>query len=117
MIQVKMVYDPPEASDGERILVDRLWPRGLRKGAAALGEWRRDLAPSDDLRKWFGHRLDRWEEFKTRYRRELTQRGKDPDLRELAERSSHETITLLFAATEREHNNAVAMQRFIEELA
>ena len=70
-IRIKRTYDATAGSDGRRILVERLWPRGMKKEALALDEWRKEVAPSTELRKWFGHRVDRWEEFRRRYRREL----------------------------------------------
>jgi uncharacterized protein YeaO (DUF488 family) len=75
-LHVKRVYEDPETSDGERILVDRIWPRGISKDKARLSNWRKDLAPSNDLREWFGHEPDRWEEFKERYRAELEERAR-----------------------------------------
>jgi uncharacterized protein YeaO (DUF488 family) len=80
VLHVKSVYEDPETSDGERILVDRIWPRGISKDKARLSNWRKDLAPSKDLREWFGHEPDRWEEFKERYRAELEEAGKMGDL-------------------------------------
>jgi len=74
-LHVKRVYEDPETSDGERILVDRIWPRGISKDKARLSNWRKDFAPSNDLREWFGHEPDCWEEFKERYRAELEEAG------------------------------------------
>ena len=76
---VKRVYEDPDEADGERVLVDRIWPRGLSKEKARLSDWRKELAPSNDLRKWFGHDPERWEEFKERYRAELEEAGKMGD--------------------------------------
>ncbi len=115
-IFVKRVYDPPAADDGERLLVDRLWPRGLSKERAQLAGWRRDLAPSDALRRWFGHDPARWAVFRERYRAELAAAGKGEDLRVLAERGRTERITLLFAAADPNHNNAVALKQFLDEI-
>ena len=111
-IQVKRVYDEPSRGDGERVLVDRVWPRGVRKADARLDDWLKDLAPSSGLRKWFGHQDSRWDEFKQRYFRELD--GK-PDLVEgLAQRAGHRRVTLLFGARDRDHNNAVALREYLQ---
>ncbi|MDO8689014.1 MAG: DUF488 family protein [Dehalococcoidia bacterium] len=114
MLKVRRVYDPPDSEDGVRILADRLWPRGLKKEDARLDGWRKDLAPSDGLRQWFGHEPEKWEEFKSRYRRELAEAGKDQELRALAARSATETVTILYGSKERRYNNAVALREFIE---
>lgn len=114
---VKRVYTPPSADDGERILVDRLWPRGLSRESASINGWRRDLAPSDELRRWFGHDPDRWDEFRTRYRQELQSAGKLDQLRTLANIGAERRITLLFAAADPRHNNAVALKEILTELS
>ncbi len=116
MIKVKSVYDHPEHSDGVRILVDRVWPRGVKLIGTWIDDWRWDLAPSPALRKWF--RLDprKWEPFKRRYRHELEVRHKMDDLRRLAERAKEENLTLLFVAGDEEHNSAVALRELLEEL-
>jgi uncharacterized protein YeaO (DUF488 family) len=82
---VKRIYEDPDEADGERVLVDRIWPRGLSKEKARLSDWRKELAPSNDLRKWFGHDPERWEEFKERYRAELEEAGTDREIVNLAE--------------------------------
>jgi uncharacterized protein YeaO (DUF488 family) len=87
VLRVKRVHDNPEEADGERILVDRIWPRGISKDKARLSDWRKDLAPSNELREWFGHDPDCWEGFKDRYCAELEEAGKMEDLRDLAERA------------------------------
>jgi uncharacterized protein YeaO (DUF488 family) len=115
-LRAKRVYEEPESSDGERILVDRIWPRGISKDKARLSDWRRDLAPSNDLRRWFGHDPDRWEEFKERYRAELEEAGKMGDLRDIAERAVEENVTFLFGAKDKKHNNARALEAFVEEV-
>lgn len=117
MIRIKRVYDPPELSDGVRILVDRVWPRGLKKAEARIDEWRWDLAPTAALRKWFHHDPRKWEAFRRRYRNELKARGKFKELQELAERAKRETLTLLFGARDEEHNNAVVLKELLEELS
>lgn len=114
MIHIKRVYDPPEPKDGVRVLVDRVWPRGLSKERAQVNQWLRDIAPSDELRKWFSHDLTRWEEFRRRYRKEL--KGKGKGLRSLMEMERERgTVTLLFAAADREHNNAVALKEILKK--
>ncbi|MFZ1864376.1 MAG: DUF488 domain-containing protein [Polyangiales bacterium] len=111
-IQVKRVYEKPARLDGCRILVDRIWPRGLSKDAAALDGWMKEVAPSAELRKWFGHEPSRWPAFKKRYFRELDRQ--DDLLERLLETCSGETMTLLFGAKDCEHNNAVALKEYLE---
>ncbi len=111
-IQVKRVYDEPSPSDGERVLVDRVWPRGVRKADARLDQWLKDVAPSSDLRKWYGHDQSRWEEFKQRYFRELD--GKSELVDRLAQCAGERRVTLLFGAKDREHNNAVALRDYLQ---
>lgn len=112
-IQLKRAYDAPAPSDGRRILVDRIWPRGLSKERAAVDEWVQDVAPSTELRKWFGHEPAKWEGFKKKYFSELDQR---PDaLRPVLEACSRGPVTLLFSAKDSEHNNAVALQEYLEK--
>ncbi|MFQ5848592.1 MAG: DUF488 domain-containing protein [Candidatus Methylomirabilales bacterium] len=113
MIRIKRVYEPPDPSDGFRVLVDRLWPRGLAKEKARIDKWQKDLAPSDALRRWFGHDPRKWEEFKRRYRQELGR--KTEELKELAGHARHGTVTLLYAARDEDHNNAVALKELVEE--
>lgn len=114
MIRLKRVYEPASRTDGMRILVDRLWPRGLTKERAAVGLWLKDVAPSTGLRKWFGHAPDRWKEFQARYRREL--RGKKDLLERLRRRSKARTVTLVYAARDVQHNEAVVLKRVVEGL-
>ncbi len=109
MLRVKRVYDPVSHDDGVRILVDRLWPRGLTK-EAVQAEWRRDLSPSDELRKWYAHDPEKWDEFRRRYRKELETAGKWRDVEAIAARGKKETVTLVFGSKERERNQAVALQ-------
>jgi uncharacterized protein YeaO (DUF488 family) len=115
-LAVKKVRDPVSPADGHRVLVDRLWPRGVSKDSARLSEWARDLSPSDELRRWFGHDPARWDEFKQRYRKELDDRAQLSAIRELRDRARREKVTLVFGASDREHNNAVALRGFIEAL-
>jgi uncharacterized protein YeaO (DUF488 family) len=112
-ITTKSVRAPVSPDDGARILVDRLWPRGVSKERAAVTEWRRDLSPSTELRRWFGHDPSRWDDFRLRYRRELAASGAAAALDELRRRSRRERITLLFGAGDVERNNAVALQEFV----
>ncbi|MCL4528113.1 MAG: DUF488 domain-containing protein [Chloroflexi bacterium] len=112
-IQIKRVYDPPAASDGVRILVDRLWPRGLSKASLKLDEWMKDIAPSNELRKQFGHHEDNWKEFQKQYFKELDEH---PDLvKQLIQISRAGKLTLLFAAKDVDHNNAVALKEYLEK--
>jgi uncharacterized protein YeaO (DUF488 family) len=112
---VKRVYEAPSSEDGARVLVDRLWPRGLSKKRARLDDWLKDVAPSDDLRHWFGHAAERWEEFEKRYAAEL---DAVPDAwRPLLDRARKETVTLLYGASDTEHNNAVALEHYLARRA
>jgi uncharacterized protein YeaO (DUF488 family) len=106
------VYEPPSAADGRRVLVDRVWPRGLRREEARIDRWAKDLAPSTELRRWFGHRPERFPEFRDRYRAEL--RGREPELDELLDGG---TLTLLFAARDEDRNNARVLAELLEERA
>lgn len=115
MIRTKRVYDSPSPGDGRRILIDRLWPRGVGKEAARLAAWRRDLAPSDDLRRWFGHDPARFAEFRRRYREELAVHPEA--IAELVEGARTGTITLVFAARDAEHCNAAVLRELVEERA
>lgn len=105
-IRTKRVYEPPAADDGRRVLVDRLWPRGVSKARAQLDEWLRDLAPSTELRRWFGHDPNRWEEFTARYREELAAPERQTALETLAQAATEGPLTLLYAARDTEHNEA-----------
>lgn len=109
--QVKRVYDPPAASDGARVLVDRLWPRGVSKGSLDLTLWHKDAAPSPALRKWFGHSPDRWEEFADRYRAELDANA--AALTPLYELQKRGKVTLLYAARDQEHNQARVLAEYL----
>jgi uncharacterized protein YeaO (DUF488 family) len=112
MIKLKRIYDPPAPDDGRRVLVDRLWPRGIAKDAARLDDWLKGIAPSDELRKWFGHDPAKWEEFRERYRVELGSHG--DLLAELRAAAKKGTVTLLFAAKDEEHNNAVVLKELVD---
>jgi uncharacterized protein YeaO (DUF488 family) len=116
MIKIKRVYEKPSAGDGMRILVDRVWPRGISKERARLADWRKDLAPSTPLRKWFGHDPAKWKEFRTRYRAELKRSGQS-DAKELVKLSRRKTVTLVYGAADEKHNQAVALKELLDELA
>jgi uncharacterized protein YeaO (DUF488 family) len=112
MIQLKRVYEEPSRRDGLRVLVERLWPRGLNKQRAAVDLWLKDVAPSPELRKWFAHDPAKWKQFQERYRKELRERKDAVDL--LKQKSKKGTITLVYAARDDEHNGAVALKRYLE---
>jgi uncharacterized protein YeaO (DUF488 family) len=111
-IRIKRVYEQPAAHDGERVLVDRLWPRGLSKEKARLDLWLKEIAPSTELRKWFGHDPGRWDEFRNRYRAELRRNGDLVDV--LINKAAAGPVTLLYAARDEEHNEALVLKQFLE---
>jgi uncharacterized protein YeaO (DUF488 family) len=111
-ISVKRAYEPPAKGDGTRILVDRLWPRGLRKADAAIDHWLKDIAPSTDLRKWFAHDPARWQEFRQRYTDEIHQHPEQLDELRASARSGR--ITLVFAAHDESRNNAVVLREVLQ---
>lgn len=111
-IRLKRIYDPVSPDDGARVLVDRLWPRGMSKERAALDLWLPDIGPSHELRRWFGHNSGRWETFETRYRAELAQ--KDALLQRLREFGREQRLTLLFGARNREQNQAMVIKSVLE---
>jgi uncharacterized protein YeaO (DUF488 family) len=110
-VKLKRAYEPPAAGDGTRILVDRLWPRGVKKATAAIDLWAKDIAPSTELRQWFGHKTDRWEEFRRRYVAELERRT--DLLGELRARARSGPITLVFGAHDQAHNDAVVLREML----
>ena len=114
MIRIKRAYEPASATDGQRILVDRLWPRGMSKERAKIDRWAKELAPSTALRKWFGHDPAKWAEFQQRYKRELQANGEA--LQEIAGIARSCTVTLVFGARDLHHNEAVVLQDVIETL-
>jgi uncharacterized protein YeaO (DUF488 family) len=116
MVLLKRAYEPVGRRDGERVLVERLWPRGVRKEALDLDWWARDVAPSTALRKWFGHDPERWSEFVRRYRAELRQPDAARALAELVHRAASHTVTLVYAAHDTEHNNAMVLKDVIERV-
>jgi uncharacterized protein YeaO (DUF488 family) len=105
-IALKRIYEPPSPTDGRRILVDRLWPRGVSKAKAHIDVWMKDVAPSTELRRWFDHRPERWPEFRRRYVDELKS---NPELRTLRDMAAAEPVTLLYAARDTTHNEAVVL--------
>jgi uncharacterized protein YeaO (DUF488 family) len=107
MLRVKRAYEPRANADGYRILVDRLWPRGLSKKAAAVDQWLKEVAPSTELRRWFDHDPEKWPEFQKRYRHEL--RAHNDALREIVRRATHGTVTLLYGARDESHNHALVL--------
>lgn len=112
MVRVKRIYDPSASDDGFRVLIDRIWPRGIRKADAALDLWLKDVAPSTDLRRWFGHDPAKWASFRERYYAELDQK---PDaMALLRDKARQGTVTLLYAARDPDHNNAVALKGLLE---
>jgi uncharacterized protein YeaO (DUF488 family) len=113
MIKLKRVYEAYESSDGARVLVDRLWPRGISKEKAHLELWLKDIAPSDELRKWFNHDPKKWKEFQTKYKQELEE--KDELVKQLKELQKKEkTLTLLYGAKDSEHNQAVVLAQLLK---
>jgi len=110
-VRLKRAYEPPSREDGKRILIDRLWPRGVRRTDAALDQWARDVAPSDALRTWFGHDPERWPEFQRRYKAELRQRTQELDrIRALAK---ERMVTLVYSAHDEEHNDAIVLKEVL----
>ena len=106
-VRLKRAYEPPAASDGYRVLIDRLWPRGVSRSRAELDEWARELAPSTELRQWFGHEPSRFEEFRRRYTEELRQQR--PRIADLRRRAREGTVTLVYSAHDSDHNDAVVL--------
>src|SRR3954451_3722586 len=113
-VHAKRIYDPPKRGDGYRVLIDHVWPRGVSHGRARLDQWARELAPSDELRKWFDHVPARFAEFRVRYREELAAQSERLD--ELRKRAAKDgVVTILYAARDREHNNAVVLTELLRD--
>jgi uncharacterized protein YeaO (DUF488 family) len=112
MIALKRIYDDAKVEDGVRILVDRLWPRGITKERAHVDEWMRDIAPSDELRRWFHHDPEKWSEFRDKYREEL--RAKQQLVEKLRRRARGARLTFLYSSKDHERNNAVALKEYLE---
>lgn len=115
MIQIKRAYEQPSRQDGTRILVERLWPRGLTREQVAVDEWLKDVAPSAELRKWFGHDPAKWKQFEQRYWKELKGHPEAVDL--LRHKARQGTVTLVYAARDEQHNGALALKAFLEKPA
>ncbi len=113
MIRVKRVYEPSDSDDGTRFLVDRLWPRGMKKDSLHMEAWLKDAAPSDGLRRWFGHDPEKWNEFQDRYFTELD--GKPDAIHPIVEATGRGNVTLLYGAHDTEHNNAVALKEYLSK--
>ena len=112
-IQIKRIYDPPETTDGYRILVDGLWPRGMKKENALIDCWIKSVAPSPSLRKWFAHDPEKWEQFNKKYREELKHPGVCDELKACIQKYKH--ITFLYAARDEQHNQAIVLRQFAQE--
>lgn len=110
MIKIKRIYDKPEKEDGFRILIDRLWPRGLSRNKAKISLWLKDIAPSNELRKWFSHDVKKWAEFQEKYKKELGNKKELIDKIRKLEKENR-TVTLLFSAKNKEHNNAAVLRK------
>lgn len=115
MIRIKRTYEPAARGDGSRFLVERLWPRGMKKEALVMDAWLKDVSPSTDLRKWFGHRVDRWEEFQRRYREELA--ANSAGWQPILDAARRGPVTLLYSAHDTEHNAARVLCDFLDERA
>jgi uncharacterized protein YeaO (DUF488 family) len=115
MIKVKRAYEPAARGDGYRVLIDRLWPRGLRKEGLVLDEWAKELAPSTALRKSFGHDPARWKDFSERYRKELKSPEAKEKLSALARRAAKGQVTLIYSARDEEHNDAIVLKRLMDQ--
>ena len=115
-IRIKRAYELPAATDGYRVLVERLWPRGVRKETLELDAWLKDLSPSDALRRWFNHDPERWAEFSARYRVELRDEPAANAVRELVARARRKTLTLIYAAKDEQHNSAVVLRGVLQRL-
>ncbi len=115
MIKIKRSYEPAYEDDGFRILVDKLWPRGVSKDKANLNLWMKEIAPSDDLRKWFAHDPGKWEEFQNKYKKEL--KGKKKYITRIKEiEKENSTITLVYSAKDKDHNNAIVLENVLNKL-
>lgn len=111
MLQIKRVYEEPAASDGYRVLVDRLWPRGVGKEEAAIDVWLKEIGPSQELREWFNHDPAKFKEFSSRYKKELHSNPAVEELKKIIK--EHKTVTLLYGAKDRQHNQAVVLKEFL----
>lgn len=112
MIKTRRIYDKPDADDGFRILVDRIWPRGVKKNDVKIDLWQKDIAPSNAIRKWFNHDQRKWDEFKSRYYEEL--KDKQEIVKLFLEKAEQVTITLLYSSKEEKYNNAIALKEYLQ---
>lgn len=112
-VRIKRAYEQAQPNDGYRVLIDHVWPRGVSRERARLDEWARELAPSDELRKWFDHEPSRFEKFRTRYRKELAKHGEHIDA--LRARSAKAPLTIVYAARDEQHNNAVVLAELLRD--
>tara|TARA_R110002073_G_scaffold29177_9_gene92126 strand:- start:882 stop:1250 length:369 start_codon:yes stop_codon:yes gene_type:complete len=112
-IEIARVYESPKSAKGYRVLVDRLWPRGVKKEDLKLDDWLKEIAPSDKLRKWFDHDVDKWDEFRERYKKEL--KANRDLINSLLETAEKQSVVLLYAAKDEAHNNAVVLKEFLEQ--
>lgn len=113
MIKIKRVYESANKSDGYRVLIDRMWPRGIKKEELVYDEWLKDLAPSKELRQYFAHESDKWKDFKSLYRKELQTKEAREKLKLLGKRALKGTVTLIYSAKDEEHNNAIVLKEVI----
>ena len=116
MLKIKRAYEAKEAGDGKRILIDRLWPRGVSKEKAGLDAWQKELAPSTALRQWFGHDPEKWAEFKKRYRKELARPESKRLLEDIAHSAERHNVTLIYSAKDTEHSDVQVLEELIAEL-
>ncbi len=116
MLNIKRAYDKRESADGKRILIDRLWPRGLSKSEAGIDEWLKDLGPSNELRKWFGHDPEKWEEFKKRYNKELSAPDKVALMGKIARTAEQTDVTLIYSAKDTEHSDVRVLKELINKM-
>ena len=113
-VKIKRIYEAPDKSDGYRMLIDRLWPRGIKKENAAIDEWNKDIASSSELREWFGHDPEKFKEFTARYTKEL--HNKNDELKQIAGIAKKQNLTLLYGAKDTEHNQAVVLQKVLSKM-
>lgn len=115
MIQIKRVYEGPQRSDGQRVLVDRLWPRGMKKSELIFSKWPKEITPSSEIRKSFAHKKENFSEFKKKYKKELHRKEAKEEIHELAKRAKEGTVTLLYGAKDEKINHAVVLKEVIEK--
>lgn len=116
MIKMKRAYEPAQKGDGYRVLIDRLWPRGIKKEKLVHNEWAKELAPSTELRESFGHEISKWKMFRTQYKKELRTKEASEKISLLAKRARRHTVTLVYSARDEEHNDAVVLKEVLERI-